>query len=408
VKQKSKFKNIGIYVAFILIIFSAFIQNLIFNNQLNVLNEVGLLILIFYSLNSLFIRKSIHKIYLPLFVFYFYLVLISIGSKYSDGIIIFLQSFMHIEFFILFIALKVINQTYNWKPERMFRALALISLIGAILSLVFPNLFLVQGEAFDSNSRVEGFQLNSNALGIFLAYYVFYLGKTKLYQNHRLEFLLSLIIVMITGSRTAILILLIAFIFSNQSLFKKGVIVSVAVGLIVIFASNARIIQKSLDNANQISNVSESSFIRGILLFNAYDLAVDNFPFGTGAGSFASALSRNSDLYSDLGLLKYQSIREGSALNDSNAAAIIGEFGFLTFLLYFIMVIFFLKDVSDRLKYRQSFGLIMPFFLIAVFSPFLRGFFSSTYYGLAFCLTFYSVINFYDKNSSSKGALSII
>jgi hypothetical protein len=407
VKQKSKFKNIGIYLAFILIIFSAFIQKLIFNNQLNVLNEVGLLLLIFYSLNSLFIRKSFHKKYLPLFVFYFYLVLISIGSKYSDGIIIFVQSFMHLEFFILFIALKVINRTYKWKPERMFRALALISLIGAILCLVFPNIFLVQGEAFDSNSRVEGFQLNSNALGIFLAYYLIYLGKTKLYQTHRLDFLLSLIILMITGSRTAILILFIAFIFSNQSFFKKGVIVSFVVGLMVIFASNARIVQKSMDNANQISNVSESSFIRGILLLNAFDLAVDNFPFGTGAGSFASALSRNSDLYSDLGLLKYQSIRDGDALNDSNAAAIIGEFGFLTFLLYFIMVIFFLKDESDRLKYRQKFGIIMPFFLIAVISPFFRGFFSSTYYGLTFCLTFYSVINFYDKNSSSKGALPI-
>jgi hypothetical protein len=401
--QINKFKQISIYVAFVLIIFSAFIQKLIFKNQLNIVNEIGLFIIIFYSLNSLFFRKSIHKKYLTLVAFYFYLVLISIGSKHSNGIIIVLQSFIHIEFFILFIALKVINQTYSWKPERILRVLALITMLGAILSLVFPNLFLVEGEAFDTNSRVQGFQLNSNALGIFLAYYVFYLGNTQLYKTHRFEFLLSLLIVMITGSRSAVLILLIAFFFSNQSIFKKGVVITFSVAIIMIFASNARIIEKSLNNVNQMNEISESSFIRGIMLLNAYDLAVVNFPVGTGAGSFASALSRNSDLYSDLGLLKYQSIREGRALNDSNAAAIVGEFGFLTFILYYILAIFFLKDATSRLKNKDRFSLMKLFIFIALFSPFLRGFFSSTYYSLAFCLTFYSLTNYYyEKNSPNS------
>jgi hypothetical protein len=88
------------------------------------------------------------------------------------------------------------------------------------------------------------------------------------------------------------------------------------------------------------------------MIYFAFELAVDRFPLGTGAATYGTVMSDNSNIYAEIGLQNSRYFIEKDGIYDSNFASLLGEFGFLGLLLYLFV---FYKVIRAPMVYsRQS------------------------------------------------------
>jgi hypothetical protein len=195
----------------------------------------------------------------------------------------------------------------------------------------------------------------------------------------------------IIGSRTSILSLFIVYMIWINIKFIKNKFILNSIFLIMFFVisfvfSESEIIDRTVKNISMIQN-SDEGYIRGLMLISSLKLFISFFPFGSGAATFGSVLSENSQVYSDLGLSNKSFFLEMTGIFDSNWASLVGEFGLIGLIVFSFILYKSFIFLSNRSEELNKFiilsiifvivlcGLTMPVFmngyLAIIFSVFL-------------------------------------
>lgn len=147
-------------------------------------------------------------------------------------------------------------------------------------------------------------------------------------------FVTALIVLISTFSRLEILGTLAAILLIHYSSIKKNSKILVGIILVLIAPLIYSTLQPLIAHAAseyQLSNIKESEAARVVFYYYSTIAAIDNFPLGTGFGTFGgkSAVIYNSSAYSDYNFDVYWWYREGIYLTDTFWPHILGETGII-------------------------------------------------------------------------------
>jgi len=401
-QKKTNINNKIIYILFCCCIYSVAFQKVIeqifFNGSNTILNELSsLLLLLIATSSSVKSKLLISKTVVQLFFISFYLFIVSIlFGKNNSIFLISAQIFIHLQLFIVLISLITIKTKYGFKIYPIFKTIIIISSIGLLLQLIIPSTF---NSIFPSNEntllkfggdeqRFWGFQLNSNALGILFSFFVISILDKLTSKKNILLLLFSLFAILLSGSRTALIFVVIGAVFSNYSIIKKIISISLIVFVIIFSGLSDTLSEKTINNVESVSSIDETKYIRLLMTYHGAKLAVKYFPIGTGAATFGTVLAGHSSVYNEVGIANLSSVVELNGIFDSNFGSISGEFGIIGILIFYGFLYTLIKKTNSY--YNNINFNIYLFLIIGIIASLFRTFFVSTFYGLIFCLLLFS------------------
>jgi hypothetical protein len=238
--------------------------------------------------------------------------------------------------------------------KRIFMMLMALCLLGAAINIAwgrgYYDFFDVKLDyrANELLPRVSGFQFNPNNFGMTIVLGL--LVNAGFFERLRpfnvLVTFVCIALVVLSGSRVALgvlfLIFTIFYIFRSGASATSGVVRGLAIVTLslpaLILLYDSWFVSATLENLSSISSVNDTSYIRGIMLYEGFGSAVKNFPFGWGLATFGSVLSEGSPVYDDLGLGASIFVIEGRGIYDSSIASIMGELGVVGLFFYSFMV----------------------------------------------------------------------
>lgn len=304
--------------------------------------------------------RHVMFLYFMLFVFF---VLISFQAFASRGILsVVLQVFIHLKYMLFFI--------FCWGalgPNNCFKFVKIILVVSVFF--LFINLFT--GDLFNvlfdtkvnmrsGGVRPIGIQADTGSLGTTFALIgclvISGLKSSNRNNNIKVLFLLVMaVLVLIASTRTALILLPLVVAWWLRDSVKSFIIAFILLvsSFFVIQSSNYmdEIIAITVDNIEAtVDDPVASSYIRGIMIYFAFELAVDRFPLGTGAATYGTVMSDNSDVYAEIGLQNSRYFIEKDGIYDSNFASLLGEFGFLGLLIYLFV---FYKVIRVPMLYSK-------------------------------------------------------
>jgi hypothetical protein len=221
--------------------------------------------------------------------------------------------------------------------------------------------------------RYVGFFTHPNHLAYLMVLYVGYLLNNKYKLSHSLKLkdwskiVLCFVAIVLADSRTAILtivILLFAFywklIKKNAQLIFGGIILGFLIILYTYFYTE--LLNSIVKNINQSLDLS-SHYIRGNMIYLSGLIFIDYFPFGTGAGTFGSVLSDDS-VFEIYGQANRYYFKNEIGIYDSNIASIVGEYGFLGIIFFFLMFYYLIIHLKSITEFKT---LTVPFIFVFLF-----------------------------------------
>lgn len=289
--------------------------------------------------------------------------------------------------------------------KRMLLVITAIALIGMAINIVYPPLFtdyfggkaVIRGGELE---RIQSFFLNSNYLGftiaISFAYAAFFLLKTS---TARLGLIaIAIILVFMTGSRSALMIAFFSLFFLIAHSEKRSQQLSIMMLAIMFIGTSALVFysglyQSLLDiyditmkDILALSIIDESRYIRAVVFYYGFELMLTHFPFGTGAATYASQLSADSPVYETLNIRAIDFFEEmSSAIFDSNWGTVMGEYGLIGIMIYGFLLRKVYVKMRDRLSdCRISIGYLRFIMLSIVLSAFTAPVFTQGYLTLLF------------------------
>ncbi|RHW74905.1 O-antigen ligase family protein [Colwellia sp. RSH04] len=302
----------------------------------------GLFIYAVYKSQSDEVVKYVFLLYLFLFFLY---ALLSYQAIASRGIItVLLQIFIHLKYMLFFI--------FCWGTLGPKNSLTFIKVILTI-SVVFLLINLLTGGLFNTlfdtkvnlragSARPIGIQADTGSLGTTFALIGCLLvsGLKSSSNNIKITILLAMtVLILIASTRTALVLLPLVVLWWLRDSIKSFFIASILLACSVFFIQSSKymdeMINITIENIEwTLEDPVASSYIRGIMIYFAFDLAADRFPFGTGAGTYGTVMSDNSAVYAEIGLQDSRYFIEKDGIYDSNFASLLGEFGFIGLFLY--------------------------------------------------------------------------
>jgi hypothetical protein len=253
--------------------------------------------------------------------------------------------FLFFLFFLFFYKGSDINAIYL----KSLKCLVGVSICGLILNIFAPEMFVYSLHSYAiERDRLVGFQLKPNDLAIFCSFLpIFVLFNTSNRLSSILKsFLISIIflVILLTTSRTAltvfVLILFFYMLYSRQ--YKLIAVVAMVLLLTgVLFVDEFQsgfYFTETIRNLSEFRNIETTNYIRVIMMMLGFEILLDMFPFGYGAGNFGTALSYNSPVYEHLGVAGLSFFSEMEGIYDSNFASICGEYGFFGLLVYLVLL----------------------------------------------------------------------
>ncbi len=121
---------------------------------------------------------------------------------------------------------------------------------------------------------------------------------------------------------------------------------------------------------------------RIVLYVTSFKIAMDYFPFGSGLGTFASNLSGKyySNIYTMYGIDKVDGLKADkyNYIADTFWPWVIGEFGFVAFILYGYIYYLFIKDQLNRIKSHNRILAFSVLWIYALLASAIEAFFSNT------------------------------
>ncbi|WED20642.1 O-antigen ligase family protein [Vibrio sp. JC009] len=309
-----------------------------------------------------------------------YGVIINYYNGWSvNWFVVIAQSFINVKFFIYFIPFYLFSISTEEKVDGVemyiMNVVFLVSLVGAGLSLVEPHIFSVAVGVHEiERTRLIGFQFKPNDLAIFLSlYYSVILFDSKKTWLKYVLMMLAFCTVIYSTSRTGLFVVIISTMFCFLRLRMLKYLLFFATAIILILSydkiKDSFFITETIRNFSEFFDIERSRYIRFIMLYLGFDIALDNFPIGVGPGNFGTVLSENSPVYYLIGVSSMSFFEELKGIYDSNIASILGEYGFLglTFFLYISYRVFkfFAKGNLFYLSLFFSISIV-----IALFQPF--------------------------------------
>ncbi len=386
----------------------------------SLVDEIAVAILCFAAVLVSVSRSSVlRKVFTYAIVFGAYLIVISLLFGVNADIVqVIFQVALHCQFFIIFISLYGLYVHGLLIPTTLLRALMVISIVGAIFQLLLPELFsdLVGFAAYYETSgisrisRLRGFQGNPNALGSALAILIIammYGGNRMFFRRQRVLIVYGVLflVLALTGSRSAFIYILAAYLCLPTSMTKKMLVITLGVSVLFVSGDLQFLIDKTLYNISlTVDSSHQVEYVRWTLLKTGFDLAVDNFPIGTGAATYGSAFSRDSIVYLQEGLASINAFASYNNIHDSNIGTLLGEFGFVGLIL-FVTFFYYLVRLGINIHAasflhlpkarKKNIRFIVVLVSIMLISIFLRPFFSSSYYAVLFTLLYLNYIDYW-------------
>lgn len=389
------------------LIFQKPIEELFFRGKTSVIDEASVLLLATIALWLQLGKQNIPKVFSKLGFIFIYLILISLLFGVNRDLFqIIAQSFLHLIFFIVLISLFIIHKNYPGYAKKAFMLAVVITIVGVILQLMMPVAFMnvfppseiVLRNISMGNIRISGFQMNPNALGVFLSLVVVFLTlqKEKVSNSLYLKglFFTSLILLILTGSRSALIFVMIGFLFAE---IKTSTKIMSTLGVLIILNFTGiygLIAKKTNQNIDMIMNTSitEVNYPRWLMAYKGTEIALDHLPIGTGAATFGTVLSKGNPVYYNVGIANVPAVEDASGIYDSNYGSLSGEFGLVGLIIFYGFGAYLIRKImSFRIsslllnKSRQR-AVVYCFCLIGFVATFMRPLFFSGYYATIFSL----------------------
>jgi len=350
---------------------------------------ISVIIIIIQIISNL--HKKIDKVYFIFILYLIYQFINYLVSPFNHNLFLLLmQSLINIKVFLISLATLIIyNQTYqnNYYIKKTMVFFIFLFFIGIIINWIIGsswNMFYDQKAVVRYGIlRPIGYYISTAHVGYFfvLTFITFYMLMSKEKIIEKTKFLKKFFIFIIID-------FILAFILST----RKGMFMNIPFGLFVLslFKIKERIfiliflsiflsvfiylikdMQIFLDTQQNISDMSnpETSYIRGLMIYNGISLFSEFFPFGVGNASFGTVLSQYNtfEVYEYVGLPLHR-IYHDNALHgvyDSGLASMLAENGFFGIFLMFLFIYYFFKFNKQRLdSYNYELFKIITIFTI--------------------------------------------
>lgn len=322
--------------------------------------------------------KKLNIIHIIIVGFLFYSVLVSLIFGFNKQIIeITAQSFISVKFFIFLIGFMLLFKDNMVLLNYYFNIIYFLAFTGFIIHLImginFNNITDIPTFA-RPNIRYTGFIAHPNHMAFLTVIYVGYIlaklkaNKSKINTSNLLKIISCIIIILLTDSRTSILTLIIFFVsFYWDLIFKNLYILGyVALSLLIsiIFIATFTDLISSILQDIAASMTLESTYIRGNMIYLASVIFFEFFPIGTGAATFGSVLA-NDKVYEKYDQAdRYYFVNEIGTY-DSNIASIVGEYGLLGIVIFFLLFYYSYKYLNKMFRGKNI--MLTSLFIIYIF-----------------------------------------
>lgn len=350
---------------------------------------IYIFLLVVYS----FAKGKINKYLITLLILILYMSIISLNKYMISFPRVVLQSVIHLKLFLFYHIVSMFLEENDVKS--ILKILFIITILGMVTNIFLGTSFYgytIERILYRTGMlRLIGFQFSSNNLGLTLGlFYLYYIFKNS--PKIKFFFLITLIftvLIVLTGSRTALIAILIGILFYYFKLNAKFKLYTIPlfgsfIVTFVIWVFSTDIIERTLNNFNMTKNAAEFSYIRGIMLSNGLKLFRDYFPIGTGAATFGSVLSEGSKVYDLLGLSGISYFINMDGVYDSNFASIAGEFGFVGITIFVSLCLYIYK----RVVFRENKQFVRSLFAVLLVYSFTTPVFMNAYPAILFSLFF--------------------
>jgi hypothetical protein len=141
---------------------------------------------------------------------------------------------------------------------------------------------------------------------------------------------------------------------SNTKIIRLGIVsVFVAFGVYLFLGESSYFSDTKLDILRMTNNDDDNYYIRGLMVFNGASLAISHFPFGTGAATFGTVLSKYNTLevYQKVNIPSFwYEGEELSGVYDSGFFSLLAENGFVGIAVMILVMIYFSKYLAARVN----------------------------------------------------------
>lgn len=292
------------------------------------------------------------------------LTLLSFESLRYRGIVnVVIQNLIHLKIIIYFgfMWLTLTNKRARWLILFLLAMTIFFMVVNFATGDLFNKLTGIAVNVRGGMVRPIGIQADTAGLGMTFAMIgLYYLMRDFNNYNASQIFVLSLFVALIlfSTSRTALIILPLVAVWWMRESYKLFILVAI-MGVVGFFAlrGNNYILElieiTALNIEWTVDSPEEAAYIRGIMIYYAFVLATDRFPFGTGAASYGTLMSDDSPIYAEIGLQNSRFFIEKSGIYDSNFASILGEFGYLGLVIYGAILVW--TFATPALVYKNKF-----------------------------------------------------
>lgn len=293
------------------------------------------------SFKDVVVRRALF-IYIALFIL---LTVLSINAIASRGVVIVLsQVFIHLKFILFFIFCWAILGP-KWCLTLvyiLFGVTIMFLFINLATGSLFNVLFDTEVSLRSGIARPIGIQADTAGLGTtFAIFSCLFISGLKIKDNQKkVGLILGLtVLILLATTRTALIVLPLILLWWFKDSVKTFLIASVLLIISITYVSTSKHMEELIDITIEniqwtIEDPVASSYIRGIMIYFAVELAVDRFPLGTGAGTYGTVTSDDSPVYAEIGLQNSVYFVEKKGIYDSNLASLLGEFGVFGMLIY--------------------------------------------------------------------------
>jgi len=341
-------------------------------------------------------KRFIILSYLVLFTLMFVMSYKAIGHRGLSLVV--QQVFVHLKF-VIYIGFLFIFVSAN-VARKFIYIITIFTLVGLTIDLIKPGMlhyFLEQNlQVRGGVIRPIGFQGHTGTLGFFMSLAAAYFVSANRYINTYVKYfvlIVMIVLVVLTTVRTALIVFPLIFLWLlKDSFIKFAPILLFSIAIAFSFGSNKYVEELvSITEQNiemSIESPMKSAYIRGMMLYFSFELATDRFPLGTGAATFGTVKSDDSNIYAELGVQNSRFFIEKDGIYDSNFASVLGEFGYFGTIFYYASFIWFclrlIKMKNQKANKEYVFVLLSLMLVYSITNPIFMNTYQIFMFGLFF------------------------
>ena len=364
-----------LFLPLLVLIYNANISKL---SVLQSLDELLLAVSIVVILVEIFINlinKKLKTINLILITYIFYQYVNYNYSPFNLNIFLVLaQSLINIKVFLIAYATLIIyNKTKqnNYFIQKTMILFIVLFFIGIVINLILGstwNLLYDQRVVFRYDFlRPIGYYISTAHIGYFfvLTFFTLFMlfSKEKVIKKFKFlkKFLIFIIIdfmlAFILSTRKGMFInipfgVLVLSLFNKKQKFFILIFLSIFLSIFLYLIKDMQIFIDTQQNIYDM-NDPETSYIRGLMVYNGINLFIEFFPFGVGNATFGTLLSQYNtfDVYQYVGLDLTRIYHDNSlhGVYDSGLASMLAENGFIGMIIIFLFIYYFFKFNKRKL-----------------------------------------------------------